>query len=158
LGAQLCLWISLRTSISKNLHLGPSKWPRKLKPAKNSKLPKWPENCFEPFGKGGWPLISTWIRGGNQQVKLISIEPLREDPRVIVITIGGIVRGEDRVTPGNMTEESRIRRVAGKMQLFDSRKEKKTFEEARREFGREHASSSKSQIEVKECGIPLAFD
>jgi hypothetical protein len=40
----------------------PSKWPRKLKPAKNSKLPKWPENCFEPFGKGGWPPISTWIR------------------------------------------------------------------------------------------------
>jgi hypothetical protein len=37
---------------------GPSKWPRKLKPAKNSKLA---ENCFEPFGKGGWPLISTWI-------------------------------------------------------------------------------------------------
>jgi transposase InsO family protein len=26
-------------------------------------LPKWPENCFEPFGKGGWPPISTWIRG-----------------------------------------------------------------------------------------------
>ena len=40
---------------------GPSKWLRKLKPAKNSKLPKWLENCFEPFGKGGWPLISTWI-------------------------------------------------------------------------------------------------
>jgi hypothetical protein len=40
---------------------GPSKWPRKLKPAKNSKLPKWPENCFEPFGNGGWPPISTWI-------------------------------------------------------------------------------------------------
>jgi hypothetical protein len=39
----------------------PSKWPWKLKPAKNSKLPKWPENCFEPFGKGGWPPISTWI-------------------------------------------------------------------------------------------------
>ena len=39
----------------------PSKWPRKLKPAKNSKLPKWPENCFERFGKGGWPPISTWI-------------------------------------------------------------------------------------------------
>jgi hypothetical protein len=39
----------------------PSKWPRKLKPAKNSKLPKLPENCFEPFGKGGWPPISTWI-------------------------------------------------------------------------------------------------
>jgi hypothetical protein len=27
----------------------PSKWPRKLKPAKNSKLPKLPETCcFEP--------------------------------------------------------------------------------------------------------------
>jgi hypothetical protein len=39
----------------------PSKWPRKLKPAKNSKLPKLPENYFEPVGKGGWPPISTWI-------------------------------------------------------------------------------------------------
>jgi hypothetical protein len=52
--------------IIENLYLekpsfGPSKWPRKLKLAKNSKLPKWPENCFEPFGKGGWPPISTWI-------------------------------------------------------------------------------------------------
>jgi hypothetical protein len=50
--------------IIENLNLekpsfGPSKWPRKLKLAKNSKLPKLPENCFEPFGKGGWPLIST---------------------------------------------------------------------------------------------------
>jgi hypothetical protein len=42
---------------------GPSKWPRKLKPAKNIKLPKLSENYFEPFGKGGWPPISTWIRG-----------------------------------------------------------------------------------------------
>jgi hypothetical protein len=33
----------------------PSKWLRKLKPAKNSKLPKLPENYFEPVGKGGWP-------------------------------------------------------------------------------------------------------
>jgi hypothetical protein len=40
---------------------GPSKWPRKLKPAKNSKLPKLLESHFEPFGKGGWPPISTWI-------------------------------------------------------------------------------------------------
>jgi hypothetical protein len=40
---------------------GPSKWPYKLKTAKNSKLPKLPENCFEPVRKGGWPPISTWI-------------------------------------------------------------------------------------------------
>jgi hypothetical protein len=52
--------------IIENLYLkkpsfGPSKWPRKLKTAKNSKLPKLPENCFELVGKGGWPPISTWI-------------------------------------------------------------------------------------------------
>jgi hypothetical protein len=42
----------------------PSKWPQKFrnqKTAKNSKLPKLPENCFEPVGIGGWPPISTWI-------------------------------------------------------------------------------------------------
>jgi hypothetical protein len=39
----------------------PSKWPRKLKTTKNSKLPKLSENYFEPVGKGGWPPISTWI-------------------------------------------------------------------------------------------------
>jgi hypothetical protein len=62
------------------------------------------------------------------------------------------------VTPEKTTEGSRIRRAAEKTQLFDPRKEKQTFEEARREFGREHASSSKAQPEVRECGMPLAFD
>jgi hypothetical protein len=47
-------------AINENLYIEkpsfrPSKWPRKLKPAKNSKLPKLPESCFEPVGKGGWP-------------------------------------------------------------------------------------------------------
>jgi hypothetical protein len=32
-----------------------------VKTTKNSKLPKLSENYFEPVGKGGWPLISTWI-------------------------------------------------------------------------------------------------
>jgi hypothetical protein len=32
-----------------------------VKTAKNSKLPKLSENCFEPVGRGGWPPISTWI-------------------------------------------------------------------------------------------------
>jgi hypothetical protein len=32
-----------------------------VKTAKNSKLPKLPEKCFEPVGKSGWPLISIWI-------------------------------------------------------------------------------------------------
>ena len=37
----------------------PSKWPQKLKTAKNRKLPKLPKNWFEPVGKGVWPPIST---------------------------------------------------------------------------------------------------
>jgi hypothetical protein len=32
---------------------GPSKWPRKLKPAKNSKLPKLPENVLSQLEKVG---------------------------------------------------------------------------------------------------------
>jgi hypothetical protein len=54
------------------------------------------------------------IRGGNQQVQLISAEPRGEDPRIYVITRGGIVTGEDRVTPGKTTEGSRIKRDAEK--------------------------------------------
>jgi hypothetical protein len=97
-------------------------------------------------------------RGGKHQVQLILVEPCREDPRVTIITRGGVVTGEDRVTPGNTIEESRVRRVVEKTQVFDPRKEKKTFEEARREFGRDRDSSSKTQPEVKECGMPLEFD
>jgi hypothetical protein len=63
-------------------------------------------------------------RGGNQQVQLISIEPRGEDPRVIVITRGGAVIGEDRVTPRKTTEGSGIKRDAKKAQLFDPRREK----------------------------------
>ena len=60
---------------------GPSKWPRKLKPAKNSKLPKLPENCFEPIGKGGWPPISTWINSpslGSNGIHCIEFSGERE--------------------------------------------------------------------------------
>jgi hypothetical protein len=54
------------SAIIENLDLekpsfGSSKWPQKLKPAKNSKLPKLRENSFEPVEKGRWPPISTWI-------------------------------------------------------------------------------------------------
>jgi hypothetical protein len=45
-----------------------------------------------------------------------------------------------------------------KTQEFDPKREKKTFEEARKDFGRDWASSSKAQPEVRECGMPLAFD
>jgi hypothetical protein len=46
------------------------------------------------------------------------------------------------VTPEKTTEESRVRRATEKTQDFDPRKEKKKFEEERREFGRYHPSST----------------
>jgi hypothetical protein len=39
----------------------PSKWPQKFRNRKTAKNSKLPEDCFEPVGIGGWPLISTWI-------------------------------------------------------------------------------------------------
>jgi hypothetical protein len=69
----------LRTSIFKKTSFRPSKWPRKLKPAKNNKFPKSPENCFEPVG-GGWPPISTWIRG-RYLLRKRDIEREREEER-----------------------------------------------------------------------------
>jgi len=51
-----------------------------------------------------------------------------------------------------------IRRATEKTQLFDLRKENQTFEEARREFAREQASSSKAQPKVEKCRIPLEFN
>ena len=39
----------------------PSKWPRKFRNKKIAKNSKLLEDCFEPVGIGGWPLISTWI-------------------------------------------------------------------------------------------------
>jgi hypothetical protein len=42
-------------------------------------------------------------KGGNQQVQLISVEPHREDPKVVVITRGGTIIGEERVILGKTT-------------------------------------------------------
>jgi hypothetical protein len=89
---------------------------------------------------------------------LISAEPRGEDPRVVVITRGGVVTGEDRVTLGKTAEGSGIRRAAEKAQLFDPRRERHTFEEARKEFVEGKDSSFKAQPEVRECEMPPAFD
>ena len=61
MGAQSCFFFIIENPDIENPSFRPSKWPRKLKPAKNSKLSKLLESCFELVGKGGWPLISTWI-------------------------------------------------------------------------------------------------
>jgi hypothetical protein len=91
-------------------------------------------------------------------VQLKYAELHKEDPRVIVITRGGIVTGEDRVTQGKTTEESGVRKDAEKTRIFDAKKEKQIFEEARKEFGRDQGSSSKTRPKVREYGMPLAFD
>jgi hypothetical protein len=62
------------------------------------------------------------------------------------------------VTPGKTIEQLGVRKAEEKTQEFDLKREKMTFEEERKEFRRDQASSSKAQLEVRECGIPLAFD
>jgi hypothetical protein len=62
------------------------------------------------------------------------------------------------VTPGKTIEQSGVRKVVEKTREFDPKREKQTFEEARKEFGRDQASSSKAQPKVRESGMPLAFD
>jgi hypothetical protein len=58
------------------------------------------------------------------------------------------------VTLGKTIDGSGIRRASEKVPLFDPRKEKHTFEEERREFVGEQASS-RAQLGVKECEMPL---
>jgi hypothetical protein len=94
----------------------------------------------------------------NLQVQLIYDEPHGEDPRVPVITRGGVVIGEYKPTQGNTTEDLGIRKATEKTQMFDARKERQMFEEARNKFRGDQGSLSKTRPEVREYGMPLAFD
>jgi hypothetical protein len=49
---------------------------------------------------------------------------MEADPRVVVITRGGVVTGEDRVTQGKTTKDSGVRKAAEKTQNFDAKKER----------------------------------
>jgi hypothetical protein len=89
---------------------------------------------------------------------MIYVEPQREDPRVVVITRGGVFTGDDRMTQGKTIEDSRIRKSTQKTQTFDAKRERQIFEEARKEFRGDQGSSSKKIPEVREYGMPLAFD
>jgi hypothetical protein len=62
------------------------------------------------------------------------------------------------VTPGKTIEQLGVRKYGEKTQEFDPKKEKHTFEETRKEFRRDQDSSSKAKPEVREYGMPLAFD
>jgi hypothetical protein len=54
------------------------------------------------------------------------------DPRVVVITRGGVATGEYMVTPGKTIEQSGVKKAGDKTHEFDPKKEKHTFEEARK--------------------------
>jgi CRISPR/Cas system CSM-associated protein Csm2 small subunit len=62
------------------------------------------------------------------------------------------------MTQGKTIEESGIRKAVEKTQTFDGKKQKQMFEEARRELWGDKGSSSKTWLEVREFGMPLAFD
>jgi hypothetical protein len=92
-GGSIMPLLSLRTYILKKNSFRPSKWPRKLKPAKNSKLPKLPENCFESIGKGRWPLISTWINSlslGSNGLHCIEF-PREREKRMLDLHLGELL-------------------------------------------------------------------
>jgi hypothetical protein len=55
---------------------------------------------------------------------MIYDEPRREDPRDTVITKGGIVTGEDRMTQGKTTKDSGVGKSTEKTQNFDAKKDK----------------------------------
>jgi hypothetical protein len=47
-------------------------------------------------------------------VQLIYVEPRREESKFVVITRGGATTGEDRMTQGNIVEDSGIRKATKK--------------------------------------------
>jgi hypothetical protein len=62
------------------------------------------------------------------------------------------------LTPRNTIEGSGIKRDAENTHLFDQRRERHAFEEARREFVGEQYSYSREQPKVRECEMPPVFD
>jgi hypothetical protein len=91
-------------------------------------------------------------------VKLIYDEPRGADPKFVVITRGGTSIREDRMTQGKIAEDSGIKKVVEKTQNFDVKKERQIFEEERKEFKEDQGSSSKKRPEIREYGMPRAFD
>jgi hypothetical protein len=91
-------------------------------------------------------------------VQLIYAEPRGGDPRVDVITRGGAATVEDRMTQGKLAEDSGIRKATEKTQAFNAKKERQIFEEARQEFKADQGYLSKTQLEIREYGMPHAFD
>jgi hypothetical protein len=84
----------------------------------------------------------------NPQVQLIYVEPRRVDPRVVVITRGGVTTREDREVQGKTENNYGVRKAIENTPTFDPKKERQIFEEARKEFKGDQGSSSKRQLEI----------
>jgi hypothetical protein len=63
---------------------------------------------------------------------MIYVEPHGEDPRVSIITRGGIATGEDKEAQGNTTDDHRFRKATENTPTFDAKKERHIFEEERK--------------------------
>ena len=59
----------------------------KVKTAKNSKLPKLPENYFELVGKGGWPPISTWINPPSLGINGLHCVEFPHQMRILMLNL-----------------------------------------------------------------------
>jgi hypothetical protein len=59
LGAQIDPLAIIDMLYPKKTSFRPLKCPQKFRNQKTAKNSKFPEVCFEPFGIGGWPSIST---------------------------------------------------------------------------------------------------
>jgi hypothetical protein len=89
---------------------------------------------------------------------LIYDEPRGADPRVTGITRGGAATGENRATQGRNEDDHGVRKAIEKTPTFDAKKERHIFEEERKYFKGDQGYSSKRQPEIKEYGMPQAFD
>jgi hypothetical protein len=89
---------------------------------------------------------------------LIYVEPHGEDPRVTVITRGGVATEEDRATQGRTENDHGVRKATENTPTFDAKKERNIFEEERKEFKEDQAYSSKRQLDIKEYSMTQVFN
>ena len=62
------------------------------------------------------------------------------------------------MTQGKIAKDSGVTKATQKTQTFDAKKGRQIFEEERNEFKEDQGSSSKARPEVREYGMPLAFN
>jgi hypothetical protein len=86
----------------------------------------------------------------NKKETLCSITLLGEETSILAVDSEEEDEEEEWVEAEDRSTE--------KTQMFDAKKERQMFEEARKEFRGDQGSSSKTRPEVREYGMPLEFD